>query len=331
MHLYVALLIILFVIIGVALILIKTGLEIRQPCYELDPTLNERFTYTIESFIHSILYNNQLRWSTLTLFMCLVLLFNLIQSTRFEATERIIAAKNIEQQEEYLLYNEDNESNEETTIKASEEPTPLIVEAKDDSEELEDTEVEESAWQEIPLCDTKYSTKTYMDDEKITSRTSEQWKLFNESKWGDVITDDIGFQYILGTDPDTGEEMKFYTVALGTYYMDHIGQKFRITLESGFTFGAIIGDQKSDAHTHAGSESASLLETMTDEEISAHNPNKCLAGSNDALEFIIDSDVLYSYFPGKNGYANSGSMNYDFDDEHMFSGKIVKIEVLTDS
>lgn len=187
----------------------------------------------------------------------------------------------------------------------------------------EEEEVKESAWEEIPLCETKSQTKTYMDDVKITNRNSEQWALFNTEKYGEVITDNIGFQYIEGEDPDTGEPMKFYTVALGTYYMDHVGQKFRITLDSGFTFGAIIGDIKSDAHTHAGNNSANVKRE-------GHNSNKCLAGSNDMIEFVIDAEVMGIAYPGKNGLANNGSMNYNFDKEHMFQGATTKIEVLKD-
>lgn len=208
---------------------------------------------------------------------------------------------------------------EEEEKKEEERKEPEKVETVEKKEEPK----KESAWEDIPLCETISPVKTYMDDEKITLTTSEQWKLFNEAKYGEVITDDLGFQYIEGEDPDTKEPMKFYTVALGTYYMSRMGEKFRVTMENGFQFGVITGDMKSNAHTHPGNNSNNVVREGFD-------PTYCVAGSNDMLEFIIDSDKMKERFPGRNGLANNGSMNANFDDEHMFEGRIVKIELLVE-
>lgn len=208
----------------------------------------------------------------------------------------------------------------------SQQKKVTIEKEKEDksTKEVVEEPKKQSAWQEIPLCETESPVKTYMDDVKITARYSEQWKLFNEAKFGEVITDEIGFQYVLGNNPDTDEDMKYYTVALGTYYMDYVGQKFRITMENGFQFGAIVGDIKSDAHTHAGNKSSDVPKRE------GHNSNACVAGSNDMIEFIIDAQTMMEFYPGRNGLANNGTMNYNFDEEHMFEGKITKIEVLAE-
>lgn len=224
---------------------------------------------------------------------------------------------------------------EEPKKEEKEEPKKEVIDEEQKQEEKKEPEKvekpvekkeepkKESAWKDIPLCETISPVKTYMDDKKITLTTSEQWKLFNEAKYGEVITDDLGFQYIEGEDPDTKEPMKFYTVALGTYYMSRMGEKFRVTMENGFQFGVITGDMKSNAHTHPGNNSANV-------EREGFDPTYCVAGSNDMLEFIIDSDKMKEIYPGRNGLANNGSMNANFDDEHMFEGRIVKIELLVE-
>lgn len=222
---------------------------------------------------------------------------------------------------------------EQTELKNTEKVDETVVDSKevnkkDSAKKVEEVAVKEtkpSAWKNIDLCETVSPHKTYMDDVTITARYSEQWKLFNEAKYGEVVTDDIGFQYIEGVDPDTGEPMKFYTVALGTYYLSHIGEKFRVTMANGFQFGVITGDIKSDAHTHAGNNTANVKARE------GHNINGCLAGSNDMLEFIIDAEKMKTVYPGANGLANNGSMNRDFDGGHQFSGAVAKIEVLAES
>lgn len=85
---------------------------------------------------------------------------------------------------------------------------------------------------EIPKVDT--AVKTYMDYQTITNKKSSQWKLQQKAK-----TDKNGLRVIDGK----------YLVAMGTYYSDHTGAMFRVTLKNGTKFDAIIGDIKDDKDT----------------------------------------------------------------------------------
>lgn len=77
--------------------------------------------------------------------------------------------------------------------------------------------------------------KSYMDFRAITNKRSMQYALQQEAE----------------TDPATGIRMKdgCYLVALGTFYAQSVGERFRITLSSGVRFDAMTGDIKADAHT----------------------------------------------------------------------------------
>lgn len=218
----------------------------------------------------------------------------------------------------------EEEEKKPTEQKKEEEEKKTTEQKKEEEEKKQEPEKKPTIWENIPLCDTISPVKTYMDDVKITARNTEQWRMFNEAKFGEVITDDLGFQYIEGIDPETNKPMKFYTVALSTYYLDHIGQKFRITMTNGFVFGAITGDIKSDAHTHAGNQSDIV-------ERKGKDSDRCLAGSEDMLEFIIDESIMLNAWPTFNKYASNGSLNKNYDEAHMFEGSIAKIEVLVNS
>jgi|InofroStandDraft_1065614.scaffolds.fasta_scaffold05138_5 hypothetical protein len=76
--------------------------------------------------------------------------------------------------------------------------------------------------------------KSYMDYRAITNKRSDQYQFQQEA-----ITDENGFRVY--------DDCKM--VAMGTYYVDKIGDKFRITLEDDTVFYAIAGDVKSDLHT----------------------------------------------------------------------------------
>jgi len=78
--------------------------------------------------------------------------------------------------------------------------------------------------------------KSFMDYRTITDKRSDQYKLQQKA-----ITNDEGFRIY----------DQCYMVAMGTYYVSHIGDKFRITLEDGTVFYAVAGDVKSDLHTDA--------------------------------------------------------------------------------
>lgn len=94
--------------------------------------------------------------------------------------------------------------------------------------------------------------KAYMDYRAITSKRSLQYALQQEAY----------------TDPDTGIRMYdgCYMVALGTFYAQQAGERFRITLEDGTAFNAITGDIKADAHTDANHQhrNGSIVEFVVD-------------------------------------------------------------------
>lgn len=91
---------------------------------------------------------------------------------------------------------------------------------------------------DIPNGDT--SKKTYMDFKKITSKSSDQYKI---QQLDNVYTDDEGFRRI---------DDKFI-VAVGSFY-GKVGQELRIELSTGRVFNAIIGDQKADRHTDSNNQ-----------------------------------------------------------------------------
>jgi hypothetical protein len=84
----------------------------------------------------------------------------------------------------------------------------------------------------VPDIDTDF--KAYMDYRTITNKSSPQWR-YRELAY----TDSYGFRRIVDD----------YVVALGTYYCDEIGERFRVTLDSGTAFTVIAGDIKDPAHT----------------------------------------------------------------------------------
>lgn len=79
------------------------------------------------------------------------------------------------------------------------------------------------------------SFKTYMDYRAIKSTTSKQYALQRLA-----YTDPQGFRKFNG----------YYLVAMGSFYTRMVGERFRITLESGRQIYVMIGDLKSDAHTN---------------------------------------------------------------------------------
>lgn len=78
------------------------------------------------------------------------------------------------------------------------------------------------------------SFKTYMDYRMITDTSSKQWKMQQSA-----YTDENGLRKI----------DDYYCVALGSGISDKLGNKFKITFESGETIKVIAADQKADRHT----------------------------------------------------------------------------------
>lgn len=132
------------------------------------------------------------------------------------------------------------------------------------------------------------SFKAYMDYQCITDTGSVQYQLQQEA-----YTDERGFRKI-------GDD---YCVALGTGITDGCNERFLITLDSGYSFSAIVSDVKADVHTDSTNQYA---------------PRGDNAGN--VVEFIIDSDNA------DGNMLNCGSAGC-FED---LSGNVVSIEKIVD-
>lgn len=148
-----------------------------------------------------------------------------------------------------------------------------VIEQQEESEE-------EPVYLAVPEAAT--AQKTYMDYRTITNVSSVQYQLQQLAE-----TDENGFRKIDG----------MYLVAMGTYYSDHAGAMFRITLENGTVFDVIMGDVKDDADTDA---------------MNQHR-------NGNVVEFIVDTDQLHedarlmgdvSYTPGEGLMASIQSIQY---------------------
>lgn len=139
----------------------------------------------------------------------------------------------------------------------------------------------------IPDYDTSF--KSYMSYKCITDKSSNQYKLQQKA-----YTDDMGLRKV----------DDYYLVAMGTYYSDTIGDKFRITLEGDKTFNVMIGDIKADIHTDKNNMYSAV-----------YNSNGKFISAN-VLEFIVDTNKI------DKSVRRLGSVNA-YDD---FKGNIIKIE-----
>ena len=143
------------------------------------------------------------------------------------------------------------------------------------------TEIEGSGYISMGLPeDADGSFKTYMDYEKITNKSSRQWHLQQLA-----YTDSEGFRKFNGS----------YLVAVGTYYADEVGKEFRVTLDSGIVFHAMVGDIKQDIHTDAN--------------------NQYVTTNGNIMEFIVDVGKLDELTKKLGNASNSG-----------LEGSIIKIE-----
>ena len=144
---------------------------------------------------------------------------------------------------------------------------------------------------QIPNCDTSF--KAYMDYRCITNKASDQYKL-QLSAW----TDNMGLRRV----------DDYYLVAMGTYYSDNIGDKFRITLEGDKTFDVMIGDVKADIHTDKNNMYSPV-----------YNSNGTFKSAN-VIEFIIDAKSI----------DRKVKLMGDVSAYDEFAGNIVKIERISD-
>lgn len=155
---------------------------------------------------------------------------------------------------------------------------------------------------EIKMCDTGNSTKSMANETAVNDTSSPQYKLLFENKYGQVQHDEWGLAYI----EDGG--YKWYCNAMATYYTNTIGEKFRITLDSGEEIYMIICDIKADAHTHQGNNDSS---------------HACLSQDNSMVEFY--GDINHTTRPKLHAAGFSG-LNNNLDDNHKWKGKITKVE-----
>lgn len=166
---------------------------------------------------------------------------------------------------------------------------PVYIETIQETEQLHSSyniigshrEIEGSGYISVGLPeDADGSFKTYMDYKKITNKSSRQWHLQQLA-----YTDSEGFRKFNDN----------YLVAVGTYYADEVGKEFRVTLDSGIVFHAMVGDIKQDIHTDANNQYVTI--------------------NGNILEFIVDVDKLDELTRKLGDVSNSG-----------LEGSIIKIE-----
>ena len=130
----------------------------------------------------------------------------------------------------------------------------------------------------LPLPDVNTEFKTYMDYRTITEYDLQQH----------AYTDSQGIRRVDGD----------VCVALGTAYADSCGERFEITLDSGNSFTAVVGDIKADCHTDPSNRYVELWE-----------------GHGDMVEFIVETEEL------DDDIRLMGSIG-EYDD---YSGSVVSI------
>lgn len=153
--------------------------------------------------------------------------------------------------------------------------------ARQEAERIRDAQV--GIQLDVPNVSSNF--KSYMDYRCITSTSSPQYKLQHD---GNAVTNEEGFRLYNGE----------YMVALGSYYGSEIGSRYRITLDSGVVFYAVLGDQKADRDTDA---------------LNQHK-------NGNIVEFIVDQGAIPSICKkmGDMSYAPSANL----------VGKVVSIELL---
>lgn len=101
--------------------------------------------------------------------------------------------------------------------------------------------------------------KTFMDFRSITRAGSAQLALQERA-----YTDSQGFRRVAD----------YYMVALGTYYVESIGDTYIITFADGSEIRAIVGDVKDDRHTDSNNQyhlkDGSIVEFIIDKKIMSY-------------------------------------------------------------
>ena len=144
----------------------------------------------------------------------------------------------------------------------------------------------------VPDIDSSFKTyMAYQVWERNKATNSAQYKFFK--RWGWV--DSQGFVRC-SAEKDLGIPEDYYMVALGSYYGTTLGTKYKITLDTGRVFYAILGEFKANIHTNS--------------------TNQYSLDNNDIVEFVVDENKL------KPNVKQMGSANVYMP----LSGKVVKIE-----
>lgn len=125
--------------------------------------------------------------------------------------------------------------------------------------------------------DNNYDTtfKAYMDYRKITDVTSAQWGLQQKA-----YTDNNGLRKI----------DDYYCVALGTFYSEKCGEKFKISLDSGITFNAIVADIKHPDDTDKYNKFTPLIDNNNDPICNGNGITMV-----NVVEFIVDENIISDY------------------------------------
>ena len=131
--------------------------------------------------------------------------------------------------------------------------------------------------------------KTYMDYRKITNRDTAQWKYIHSDA---ISVDDRGFLVT---------EDGYIGVALGTYF-GPVGSKYIFELDTGIELKVVKVEVKSDKHTCV---------------------NNYKAGSNDVIEFVIDTKADYMQ---QNIWGNGLIFQGNFNNCEDFRGNIIGIK-----
>ena len=142
------------------------------------------------------------------------------------------------------------------------EPIEVVVSELDYMQDIKKDEPKTVKY-ELPDDDTYF--KTYMSYRAITNTRSAQYKL-QQDAW----TDTNGLRRY-------GDD---YMIAVGTFYSDTVGERFKITLANGFEFTAVVGDIKADKHT----DSKNMYTPV-------YNANGKVISAN-VIEFIVDTSSL---------------------------------------
>jgi hypothetical protein len=136
----------------------------------------------------------------------------------------------------------------------------------------------------VPNIDTTF--KGFMDYRKITDDTTIQWEIQQSA-----YTDEYGLR----------KYNNDYCVALGSYYIENIGDRFEVTLDNGNVFTVIAADIKNDEHTDENNQYVPINYNM-----------------GNVIEFIVDDNIIH------NGVWDLGDVSY-YD---KFSGNILEIKLL---